>query len=359
VHSFDDTHALAIVHPSGPVAAAALAVAEQQPISGANFLAAFALGIETVCRVSMALSVAPARGTIAWSQTGIAGGLGAAVAAAKLMALDEDGMRRAIGIAASQAAGMRVMHGTMTTALMPAQAARTGLQAALLAAQGFTASLIGLEGRYGYLSVFAEEPHLAYLLDDFGERFEVLRNTYKPYPCGIVIHPILDACLRLKRDHTLDHREIERVAIKASPSAMALSDRRNAVDEFQTHVSLYHWVAVAFIRGTARTTDMLTEVALDPVIVGFQDRITAVREDALTPDAAEVMVTLRDGQKLTCRIEHCIGSESQPMTDEQLEDKFLDLAETSIGVERGRKLIAACRAIETASDVGAIARDAG
>ena len=359
VHSFDDTHALAIVHPSGPVAAAALAVAELQPISGANFLAAFALGIETVCRVSMALSVAPARSTIAWSQTGIAGGLGAAVAAAKLLALDENGMRRAIGIAASQAAGMRVMHGTMTTALMPAQAAQTGLQAALLAAQGFTASLIGLEGRYGYLSVFAEEPHLAYLLDDFGERFEILRNTYKPYPCGIVIHPILDACLQLKREHTLDHREIERVAIKASPSAMALTDRRNAMDEFQTHVSLYHWVAVALIRGTARTTDMLTEVALDPVIVGFQDRITAVREDALAPDAAEVMVTLRDGQKLTCRIEHCIGSESQPMTDEQLGEKFLDLAETSIGVERGRKLVAACRAIESASDVGAIARDAG
>src|SRR5208283_2566889 len=130
VHSFDDTHALAIVHPSGPVAAAALAVAELRPISGANFLAAFALGIETVCRVSMAVSVAPARGTIAWSQTGIAGGLGAAVAAGKLLGLDEDGMRRAIGIAASQAAGMRVMHGTMTTALMPAQAAQTGLAAA-------------------------------------------------------------------------------------------------------------------------------------------------------------------------------------------------------------------------------------
>jgi 2-methylcitrate dehydratase PrpD len=359
VHSFDDTHALAIVHPSGPVAAAALAVAEQQPISGANFLAAFALGIETVCRVSMALSVAPARSTIAWSQTGIAGGLGAAVAAAKLLALDEDGMRRAIGIAASQAAGMRVMHGTMTTALMPAQAAQTGLAAALLAAKGFTASLIGLEGRYGYLSVFADEPHLAYLLDDFGERFEVLRNTYKPYPCGIVIHPILDACLQLKRDHALDHREIERVAIKASRSAMALTDRRNATDEFQTHVSLYHWVAVAFVRGTARTTDMLTEVALDPTIVGFQERITAVRDDAITPDAAEVTVSLRDGQKRTCRIEHCIGSESQPMTDQQLEDKFLDLAETSIGADRGRKLIAACRAIETASDVGVIARDAG
>jgi len=228
----------------------------------------------------------------------------------------------------------------------------------LLAERGFTASPVALEGNYGFLEVFAEHPHVPTLAGDLGERFEILRNTYKPYPCGIVIHPILDACLRLKREHTLDYREIDRVAVRASPSAMALSDRRNATDEFQTHVSLYHWVAVAFIRGTARTTDMLTEVALDPVIVAFQDRITAVRDDALTPDAAEVLVTLRDGQKLTQRIAHCIGSESEPMTDEQLEEKFLDLAEISIGVERGRKLIAACRAIETASDVGAIARDA-
>jgi 2-methylcitrate dehydratase PrpD len=358
VHSFDDTHALAIVHPSGPVAAALLALAEQCPVSGGDFLTAFTIGAGMVCRLSMALSVAPARSTIAWSQTGITGGLGAAIASGKLLGLDEDGLRRAIGIAASQAAGMRVMHGSMTTALMPAQAAQTGLRAALLAAQGFTASLIGLEGRYGYLNVFAEEPHLPYLLDDFGTRFEVLRNTYKPYPCGIVIHPILDACLQLKRQHMLDHHEIDRIAIKASPSAMALTDRRNAHDEFQTHVSLYHWVAVAFIRGSARTTDMLTEVAREPVIVAFQDRITAVRDDAITPDAAEVTVLLRDGRKLTSRVEHCIGSESQPMTDEQLEDKFLDLAETSIGVDRGRRLIAACRAIETAADVGAIAREA-
>ena len=144
--------------------------------------------------------------------------------------------------------------------------------------------------------MFADEPHLAYLLDDFGDRFEVLRNTYKPYPCGIVIHPILDACLQLKRKHTLDHREIDRVAIKASPSAMALTDRRNAADEFQAHVSLYHWVAVAFIRGTARTTDMLTKVALDPTIVAFQQRITAVHDEAVTPDAAEVTVRCATGR---------------------------------------------------------------
>jgi 2-methylcitrate dehydratase PrpD len=102
----------------------------------------------------------------------------------------------------------------------------------------------------------------------------------------------------------------------------------------------------------------VTEVARDPVIVAFQDRITAVRDEAIAPDAAEVTVTLRDGRKLTSKVEHCIGSESQPMTDEQLEEKFLDLAEISIGAERGRKLVAACRSIETAPDVGTIVRAA-
>ncbi len=359
VHSFDDTHALAIVHPGGPIAAVLLALAEQQKVSGADLLTAFALGVETVCRTSMALSVAPAKITIGWSQTGITGGLGAAVAAGKLLGLDEAAMRHAVGIAASQAGGLRGMYGSMTIAMMPAHAAQAGLRAALLAAQGFTSSLMGMEARYGYLSAFCEDAHLPYLLDDFGERFEVLRVTYKPYPCGIVIHPILDACLRLRREHTLDYRDIDRVAIKASPSAMTLTDRRNARDEFETHVSLYHWAAVALVRGSARTTDMLTEVARDPVLVAFQDRITAVRDDAIAPDAAEVTVTLRDGRKLTRRIDHCVGSESNPMTDEQLGEKFLDLAETSIGVERGRKLLAACRAIETAPDVGAVVQEAG
>ena len=108
-------------------------------------------------------------------------------------------MRTAIGIALSQAAGFRAMHGGLCTPLMPAQAAQTGLRAALLAQAGFTSSPTALEGRYGYLSVFSEQPDLDALTGGLGERFEILRNTYKPYPCGIVIHPIIDACPDLRR----------------------------------------------------------------------------------------------------------------------------------------------------------------
>ena len=161
IYSYDDTHAEAVVHPSGPVATAALALAERRPTSGADFLLACALGIELTCRLSKAISVAPAKGTVAWSQTGITAGIGAAVAAAKLLKLDATRLQNAIGIALSQAAGFRVMHATMVSSLMPAQGAQTGLRAALLAERGFTASPVALEGNYGFLEVFAEQPHVA------------------------------------------------------------------------------------------------------------------------------------------------------------------------------------------------------
>ena len=316
IYSFDDTHSQAVVHPSGPVAAAVRALAELNPVPGTAFLAAFALGVELECRLCKALTVPPAKGSMAWSGTGITGGIGAAVAAGSLLGLDTAGMRTAIGIALSQAAGFRAMHGSLCTPLMPAQAAQTGLRAALVAQAGFTSSSAALEGRYGYLSVFSEQPDLDALTGGLGERFEILRNTYKPYPCGIVIHPIIDACLDLRSVHNLDPARIASVAISASPGAMALCNNRNPVDEMQAHVSLHHWTAVGFIRGIARIQDMDTETAVkNPALMAFQDRVEATLDPTRAADAAEVTVTLTDGTRHTIRIDHGTGSAARPMTD--------------------------------------------
>jgi 2-methylcitrate dehydratase PrpD len=359
VYSFDDTHEHAVVHPSGPVAAAVLALVERRTVSGAAALTAFGLGVEYVCRLSMGISVPPARGSIAWSQTGIAGGIGAAVAAGRLLGLDRSRMETAIGIALSQAAGFRVMHGSMVTPLMPAHAAQTGLRAALLAERGFTATPGALEGRYGYLSVFSDEPDLAWLIGGLGEQFELLRNTYKPYPCGIVIHPIIDACLQLRRDHGLEAGRIARVEIKASPGAMALCNRRHAQDEMQAHVSLYHWAAIAFIRGTARIQDLDTATAVrDPEIMAFQDRIEASEDLSLAADAAEVAVVLSGGVRHATRVDHCLGSASRPMSDVELEMKLRGLAEPVLGPQRTGALINKIWHLESLRDAGDIPRAA-
>jgi 2-methylcitrate dehydratase PrpD len=360
IYSFDDTHEQAVVHPSGPVAAAAFALAEMRPVSGEALLTAFALGVELECRLCKALTVPPAKGSMAWSGTGITGGLGAAVAAGSLLGLDMAGMRTAIGIALSQAAGFRAMHGSLCTPLMPAHAAQTGLRAALLAEAGFTSSPAALEGRYGYLSVFSEQPDLDALTGGLGERFEVLRNTYKPYPCGIVIHPIIDGCLELRSAHGLDPAQIAWVAILASPGAMALCNNRAPKDEMQAHVSLHHWVAVCFIRGTARIRDMDTETAVrDPALMAFQDRVEATLDPGRAADSAEVTVTMTDGRRFTSRVEHGIGSTARPMTDAELAVKFAGMAEPVLGEARTRGLMARCWDLVRLADAGDLARAAG
>src|SRR5262245_9150343 len=247
IHAFDDTHAEAVVHPSGPVAAAILALSERKRVAGPDFLLAFALGVEALCRLSIAISVPPAKGVFAWSQTGITAGVGAAAGAGKLLGLDAIRMRHAIGIALSQAAGFRGMFGSMCSSFMTAHGAQTGLRAAILAEKGFTSSQTALEGPYGYLDVFAEHPGPQALVEGLGTRFEILRNTYKPYPCGVVIHPIIDACLELRRVHAINPADIAAVTVRVGPKALALTDRRHPKDRLGSRVSLYHWVAVALI----------------------------------------------------------------------------------------------------------------
>ena len=268
------------------------------------------------------------------------------------------GCRYAIGIALSQAAGFRVMHATMVSSLMPAQGAQTGLRAALLAERGFTASLAALEGRYGFLEVFAEQPHVAALADGLGERFEILRNTYKPYPCGIVIHPIIDACLQLRREHAIEPAIDRCVRIKASPGAMALCDRRNPSNELQAHVSLYHWTAATLIHGMARIEELQDATVHDAAVVAFQDKVSVGgrrrhgggrgRGDDHPEGRAELRLSHRSLHR----------QRGNPMSDAQLTRKFDELAEPVIGATRTKELIDRCWSVELMTDIGDLARAA-
>ena len=357
-HTFDDTHAEAIIHPSGPVMAAALAVAEMRPVSGVDLLLAFALGVEVNCRISKAVSVAPAKGDIAWSQTGIVAGIGAAVAAAKLLGFDAAQTATGIGHAAAFGAGIRVAHGTMCMPFMPAHAGQMGLRAALLTAQGFTASDVTLEGKNGFVSTFAKEGYLDHASGGLGMRFEILGNTYKPYPCGIVIHPIIDACLALKAEHKLRHADIAGVAVRANPTAMALCYRRHPETDLLAQVSLYHWAASALVHGAARIEEGSKTAIRAPAVVALRDRIEVTTDASVAPDAAEVVVTLKDGRALRQAIAHGVGSRSNPMTDAQLSQKFRDLAALTLSRDEAEPLLEMSWKVHELPDAAALLRAA-
>ena len=210
--------------------------------------------------------------------------------------------------------------------------------------------------------MFCTTPDLDALAGGLGERFEVLRNTYKAYPCGIVIQPIIDACLKLREATSSrpDPDRIASVAIQASPGAMALCNNRNPKDEMQAHVSLHHWTAVALIRGTARIKDMETETAVqDPALMAFQSKVEATLNPAMAADQTEVTITMTDGAAHACRIEHGIGSAARPMTDADLEVKFSGMAIPLIGETRTRSLITQSWDLANLSDAGDLARAAG
>src|SRR5215471_10887596 len=218
VLDFDDTHAPTAIHPAAPIAPAILALAEQRPVGGRELIGALVAGVETECRIGIAVS--PSHYEIGWHITGTAGAFGSAAAAGKLLGLTEQQMAWALGLAAAQPVGLQEMFGSMTKSFHPGKTAQNGLMAALLASKGFTASEQALEARRGWLNVMSTEPNYAALTND---GWELLRNSYKPFACGLVVHPVIDGCIQLRNRNRLTADMIERIEVTVHPRVMQIT----------------------------------------------------------------------------------------------------------------------------------------
>ncbi|HMI19142.1 MAG TPA: MmgE/PrpD family protein, partial [Sphingomonas sp.] len=212
VFDFDDTHLKTIIHPAGPVASALLALSERRPMTGEELLHSFILGVEVECRIGNA--VYPAHYDIGWHITGTAGVFGAAAAVGKVLGLDVQQMTWALGIAGTQSSGFREMFGTMCKSLHPGRAAQNGLLSAHLAQQNFTSSDRVLEAPRGFGFVMSADRDFNEVTKEFGEHFEISLNTYKPFACGIVIHPSIDGAVQLRDEHGLTADMIDRIDLR-------------------------------------------------------------------------------------------------------------------------------------------------
>ena len=357
VYSFDDTHAEAVVHPGGPVGCALLAFAEGRRVNGREFLLAYALGIEIVCRVSKAVSVSPAESEPGWIQTGIAGGIGAAAAVGKLLRLDAQRMAAAMGVAACQASGLRSLSRSMCFSLMAGQAAQTGLRAALMAEQGFTAADDVLEAPDGYLRMYSKTPHPAFVSDGLGAQFELLKNTFKPYPCGVVIHPAIDACLGLvERGINMD--KVQAIMVKLAPATVKLANLAEPRTVQECQMSVQHWVAVTLIDGQAGLAQGSAEKLNEARIAALRSRVRLLSDATLKRDAATLEVTLTGGEVISIHVDHCRGSAARPMTQEDLVIKFRSQCHPTMTAADTDHLLDSCLRLESMTDVSVIIRAA-
>lgn len=351
VLAFDDAHLATVTHPSGPVGAALFAFSETLRVSGEDFVNALALGIETQCRLSNVLVLPPANFNVGFYVTGLTGPIGAALAIGNLLRLDEQKMNWAIGLAASQSSGFRATHGTMTAHFRPGHAARSGVWAAHLASKGFTGDDQALEADKGFFDVFASNANLDLAADGLGERFELLSNAYKPYPCGIVIHATLDACLEIW--HQADRAaKPASVKLRVNPLALKLTGVREPRSPLESHVSLYHWAAAALMRGAAGVAEMRQDCIDDPDIAALRARLEATADPTVGRDQAIVEAAFSDGKVLCSHVLNARGSTARPMTDEELDAKFRAQARAVLSASRVEELLVLCRGVASLQDVG-------
>ncbi|MCW5632561.1 MAG: MmgE/PrpD family protein [Rubrivivax sp.] len=350
---FDDTHLKTIIHPAGPVASAALALAERTGSSGRELIDALVLGIDVACRVGNAMY--PEHYDRGWHITGSTGTLGAAAACARLLKLDEQKTAMALGIAASQPIGVREQFGTMTKPFHPGAAGRAGLMSALLAQHGFTASAKALEAPRGMMQTVSTKNDWSQITDELGDRFEISFNTYKPFACGIVIHPSIDACTRL-RAQGVKADQVERIELKVHSLVLELTGKKEPADGLQAKFSVYHGCAAGLIFGRAAEDEYHDNVVNRADMVALRRKVVATVDDTIDEASADVTAFLADGQRMHVFVEHAVGSLANPMSDAQLEAKFTGMADAVLGAARCRELVAACRGVAKAPDLRALVR---
>ncbi len=355
VFDFDDTHLRTLLHPSVPVASALLALAERQQLTGRDFLTAFIVGIEIECRVANAIWFAH---NAHWYITGTAGVFGAAAAVARVIGLDETQTTHALGIACAQAAGTREMAGTMTKAFVHGRAAQNGLLAALLAQQGFTAAESSLEGPHGLVNVLAPERDLAALTAGLGTTYEILSNSYKPFACGVVAHPVIDACIQLRNEHKLRPGDIARISLTVNPRAIELTGIKDPPNGLKSKWSIYHSAAVALVDGAAGEHQYDDERVNAPEVLALRGCTSATADAQLAEIAARVAITLKNGKVIEKHVERVVGSAENPMSDRDLETKLRGLAAGVLPAAQSENLIALIWRIAELTNVAELVRAA-
>jgi 2-methylcitrate dehydratase PrpD len=350
VFEYDDTLPRNYIHPTPPVASALFAYASANTITGREFLHAFLMGFEAEARIGNAIY--PAHYDAGWHITATAGVFGAAAAVGKALGITVQQMVWALGLAATQASGLREMFGSMAKYFHAGRAAQNGYASALLAQGGFTASEHSIEGPRGFAAVQASSYDLSKITEGIGEDFQIRYNAYKPYPCGVVVHPTIDGCIDIYNHHHPDPASIKAVRLRVAPLVLDLCNKREITQGLESKYSIYHGAALGLVRGKAGVQEFTDQAANDAVIRRVRDCVTAIADPTITEDQSHIEVELAGGGKIAQFVEESLGNLRRPLSDQQLEDKFRDQAVIVLPESQVNELIRLCWRVDELANAG-------
>jgi 2-methylcitrate dehydratase PrpD len=348
VLDFDDTHMGGVVlHTSSPVLAALLALAERAPVSGAELMLAYAVGFEAGVRSGR---TAPGHHRGGWHLTGTLGSIAAGGACGKLIGLDAQRLTYALGIAATQAGGMQQNRGTMCKSFHAGKAAANGVLAALLAERGFDSSQEIIEGKRGFARIYSDVAAPEQLTDGLDDGWLIETNGHKPYACGVVLHPLIDAVIAVRERARIAPEAVSEIALRVHPLVLSITNVVEPSSGLQSKFSFRHSAAVALADGAAGIAQYADARAADPTVAALRRKVQAVADETLRKDEAYAAV-VAGGARHEAHIAHASGTTDNAMSDAAIEAKFLANATPAIGEERARRAGERVWTLEKCADV--------
>jgi 2-methylcitrate dehydratase PrpD len=352
VLDFDDTHMGGVVlHTSSPVLAALFALCERTPVNGAEFMLAYAVGFEAGVRTGR---TAPGHHKGGWHLTGTLGSIAAGVASGKLLKLDRQKLTYAMGIAATQAAGMQQNRGTMCKSFHAGKAAANGVLAALLAERGFDSTQEIIEGKKGFSRIYSDVAEPEQLIAGLGDQWLIETNGHKPYACGVVLHPLIDAVVGIRTRDAIDAATVSAIELRVHPLVLSITGVVDPSTGLQSKFSTLHSAAVALIDGTAGVAQYSDAKATDPAVAALRRKVKAVADESLRKDEAYATI-IANGARHEIHVAHASGTADNPMSDSAIEAKFLANAIPLIGRERAERARDFVLSLEKQPDVRELA----
>ena len=351
---FDDIYRDAGYHPGSPVISAALAAAQSTGASGERFLRGVIVGYETSTRIGEAIMPSHYR---FWHTTGTVGSFGAAASVATVLGCNREQFAHALGTVGSFASGLQQAFRSqcMTKPLHGGHAADVGAMAAMGAAKGLTGALDMLEGDVGFGAAMSVNPDWSKAVKDLGVDYHITRVTFKNHGCcGHTFAPI-DGVLHLQKTHGFTWRDLKRVKIATYKAGTDITNNPDPAGEYQAKFSLQYVTAHALVHGSVRLVAFAPERLLDPDVRAVLAKVEVVADPVLSKGypgqrAAHVEVELNDGQVLKHFQPTRKGDPEMPLTDDEVNDKFLELATPVIGDVKSRELLKALWALDKRPD---------
>ncbi|MDP3061828.1 MAG: MmgE/PrpD family protein [Chloroflexota bacterium] len=348
-----------LTHPTTPVLAATLAAAQEAGATGRETLTAFAGGVEVACKVAEAIN--PHHYQNGFHSTGTIGVFGAAAAAARLMRLSTEQTRHAIGIAASKSAGIRAAFGTMTKPYHAGAAAENGVVAARLAALGWRADPNALDGKWGFFQVAGGGGLPEVIRGRMGNPHTLVNPgvSIKPYPCGSLAHPSMDAMLDLVLKHDVRPEQVAEVRLGTSSNVLNALRYQTPEDALQAKFSLQFAMSALILERRAGIREYTDDTVRRPDVRQMMGRVVTYLDPQIEAKGfarirSAIEVRLTDGRVLTTTAETSRGTPERPMTKAELEVKFRDCAEGVISRQAMDDVLGMAYNLESAGDIGAL-----